>query len=210
LLSGGTFGGAHVTYALTTVDANVAAGQQLTVLGVGLQSDETMFFNGSAETNGSFYIAGGAASDTLVGGQKNDSLVGGLGDDQLYGLAGDDWLLGGAGADTLRGGTGKDSFVYQATTDSTAAATDHILDFENISDHIDFSAIDANSTLGGDQAFSFIGQSAFSHTAGELRVAASGSDWLVMGDVNGDGTADFQVLVSVFNGHIMGASDFVL
>jgi Bacterial Ig domain/Bacterial cadherin-like domain/SdrD B-like domain/Peptidase M10 serralysin C terminal/RTX calcium-binding nonapeptide repeat (4 copies) len=210
LLSGGTFGGAHVDYALTTVDANVAAGQQLTVLGVGLQSDETLLFNGSAETDGSFYIAGGAADDTLVGGQKNDSFVGGGGNDQLYGLGGDDWLLGGAGADTLRGGTGKDSFVYQSVSESTAAATDHILDFEDISDHIDLSAIDANSSLGGDQAFDFIGQSAFSNTAGELRIAQSGSDWMVMGDVNGDGTADFQVLVSVFGGHIMGASDFVL
>jgi len=210
LLSGDTLGVAHVTYALTTVDANVTAGQQLTVLGVGLQSDETMVFNGSAETDGSFYIAGGAANDTLVGGQNNDSLVGGLGNDQLYGLAGDDWLLGGAGADTLRGGTGRDSFVYQSTSDSTAASTDHILDFENVSDHIDLSAIDANSSLGGDQAFNFIGQNAFSNTAGELRIAQSGSDWLVMGDTNGDGTADFQVQVSVFNGHIMGASDFVL
>jgi len=210
LLSGATFGGAHVSYSLTTVDANVEAGKLLTVLGTTLQSDEAMVFNGSAETDGSFYVAGGAAADTLVGGQKNDSLVGGAGNDQLYGLAGDDWLLGGAGADNVRGGTGKDYFVYQSTSESNAAATDHILDFENFTDHIDLSAIDANSSLGGDQAFSFVGSNAFSHTAGELRVEASGSDWLVMGDVNGDGTADFQVLVSTFNSHILAASDFIL
>jgi hypothetical protein len=210
LLGGATFNAPHVTYSLTTVDANVAAGKVLTVLGLGLLSDETVLFNGSAETDGSFYIATGAAADILVGGQKNDSLLGGGGNDQLYGLGGNDWLLGGAGADTLRGGTGKDLFVYQSVSDSTAAATDHILDFEDLSDHIDFSAIDANSNLAGDQAFTFIGSSAFSNTAGELRAYLSGGSWFVEGDVDGDGTADLVVHVDVFNGHIMGASDFVL
>jgi predicted extracellular nuclease len=210
LLSGTAIGGAHVTYDITTIDDNVGAGKVLTVLGGGLQSDETMVFNGSAETDGSFYVAGGAANDTLVGGQKDDSLVGNGGDDALYGLAGNDWLQGGAGADMLRGGTGHDLFVYKAAADSTGAATDHIVDFEYTADHIDLSAIDADSATGGNQAFSFIGSDAFHHVAGELRVELSGSDWIVQGDVDGDGTADLVIQVSVFNGHVMGASDFVL
>jgi predicted extracellular nuclease len=210
LLSGTAIGGSHVTYNLTTIDDNVGAGKVLTVLGGGLQSDETMVFNGSAETDGSFYVAGGAADDILVGGQKDDALVGNGGDDALYGLAGNDWLQGGAGADMLRGGTGRDLFVYKAASDSTGAATDHIVDFEYTTDHIDLSGIDADSATAGDQAFTFIGSDAFNHVAGQLRAYQSGSDWFVEGDVDGDGAADLVIQVTVFNGHVMAASDFVL
>ena len=81
LLSGTIIGGPHVTYTLASVDANVAAGQTLTVLGSSLLADETMIFNGSAESDGHFYIGGGAANDILVGGQQSDALVGGGGAD---------------------------------------------------------------------------------------------------------------------------------
>jgi hypothetical protein len=210
LISGAAIGGPHVTYSVTTIDANVGAGQLLTVLGGGLLSDETMLFNGSAETNGRFYIASGAANDALAGGQQNDSILGGAGNDQLYGLGGNDYLVGGLGADTLRGGTGNDLFVYQSTADSTSAATDHIIDFENTHDLIDLSGIDANLGLGGDQAFSFIGSNAFNHVAGELRAFNVGDAWTIEGDVDGDGNADLVIHVDVFSGHIMGQNDFVL
>jgi hypothetical protein len=58
--------------------------------------------------------------------------------------------------------------------------------------HIDLSAIDANTNAAGDQAFTYIAGAAFNHTAGELRF----SDHLLQGDVNGDGTADFQVRIN--------------
>ena len=210
LISGTAIGGSHVSYSVATIDSNVEAGKVLEVLGGGLQSDETLVFNGSAETDGGFYVAGGAAADAIAGGQQKDALVGNAGDDALYGLGGGDWLLGGAGADTLRGGTGNDHFVYQSTADSTAAATDHIVDFEDTTDLIELGAIDADTLADGDQAFSFIGSNAFSHTAGELRAYQSGSDWFVEGDVDGDGNADLVIQVTTFNGHVMAASDFVL
>jgi predicted extracellular nuclease len=210
LLSGTAIGGAHVTYDVTTIDENVAAGQVLTVLGGGLQSDETLVFNGSAETDGSFYVAGGAANDTLAGGQKNDALVGNGGDDTLYGMGGNDWLEGDAGADTLRGGFGSDLFVYKSASDSTAAASDHIVDFEDQVDLINLVAIDADTNTAGDQAFTFIGTDAFSHTAGELRIEGSGSNWFVQGDIDGDGTADLVIQVDTFRGYALQATNFML
>ena len=42
-------------------------------------------------------------------------------------------------------------------------------------------------------AFAFIGTAAFSNIKGELRVEQSGSSAIVMGDVNGDGAADFEI-----------------
>jgi len=211
LLSGTAAGGTeHVSYSITTVDANVPAGGRLTVYAGGLLADESLFFNGYAETDGALSVYGGAGNDTFAGGPANDAFVGGAGDDTMYGLGGMDWLEGGLGADTMRGGPGNDLFVYQSAAESTAAKTDRILDFEYVSDHIDLTRIDANSSLAGDQAFSFIGGSAFSHTAGELRAYQSGASWFVEGDVNGDGTADLVIQVDPVASHAIIASDFLL
>jgi hypothetical protein len=68
--------------------------------------------------------------------------------------------------------------------------------------------MDANSTVAGDQAFAFIGAAAFTHHAGEVRFAASGGNTIVSGDVNGDGVADFNI---VLTGAItLVAADFTL
>jgi Ca2+-binding RTX toxin-like protein len=211
LLSGTAAGGTdHVTYSITTVDANVPAGGRLTVFAGGLLADESLFFNGFAETDGALSVYGGAGNDTFAGGPANDAFVGGAGDDTMFGLGGMDWLEGGLGADQMRGGPGNDLFVYQTAAESTAAKTDHILDFEFVSDHIDLTRIDANSGAGGDQAFSFIGGNAFSHTAGELRAYQSGASWFVEGDVNGDGNADLVIQVDSVGSHAIIASDFLL
>ncbi|HEX8239800.1 MAG TPA: M10 family metallopeptidase C-terminal domain-containing protein, partial [Allosphingosinicella sp.] len=103
-------------------------------------------------------------------------------------------------ADILTGGGGADSFRYKLVTDSSASATDHILDFTSGTDKIDLSRIDANTGLAGDQAFTWIGSGAFTGVAGQLRVFQSGTDWLVQGDVNGDGVADLVIQVSVNDG----------
>jgi Ca2+-binding RTX toxin-like protein len=211
LLSGTAAGGlSHVTYSITTVDSNVALGAQLTVYAGGLLSDETLLFDGHAETDSKLSVFGGAGNDLIAGGPAADAFVGGAGDDQLYGLGGNDWLEGGLGADLLRGGFGSDLFVYKSAAESTAAASDHIVDFEDQVDLINLQAVDANASLAGDQAFSFIGQNAFSHTAGELRIEGSGSSWFVQGDTNGDGIADLVIQVDTFRGYALQATNFVL
>ncbi|MBV8685614.1 MAG: tandem-95 repeat protein [Alphaproteobacteria bacterium] len=210
LFTGSLLGGSHVTYNITTVDANVASGQTLTVLGSSLLSDETLVFNGSGETNGGFFVYGGAANDTLAGGQKDDWLVGGNGADSLYGLGGNDHLVGGGGADSLRGGFGSDVFVYTALSDSTSGAMDSIADFQYGLDKIDLSSIDADLGTPGDQGFHFIGSGAFTGAVGEVRAYESGGFWFVEADQNGDQTADMVIKLTTFDGHIMAASDFIL
>jgi len=197
------------TTALTTNDSNVAAGGELYVGATFLGAGNSLIFNGTAETDGRFTVAGGAAGDTLAGGGGRDWLDGGAGSDTLYGMSGNDWLLGGLGADTLRGGTGTDFFVYRDTAESTAAARDHIVDFSP-GERIDLSAIDARGATAGDDAFTFIGADAFSHSAGELRAVQQGADWLVEGDVNGDGVADLSILVTVATPAPLGADSFML
>lgn len=210
LFGGDTFGAAHAGYTLVSNDANVAFDQTLTVLGTSLASDEVLFFDGRAETDGGFHLGGGAAADTLLGGQGADTEVGGAGDDLLYGFAGNDYLVGGAGADTLRGGVGRDLFVYRAAGDSTATATDHILDFEVSQDQIDLSQIDANTSVEGNQAFSFVGSNAFDGGMGELRVYQENGHWFAAADMNGDKAADLLIQVDVVAGQPLGGNDFIL
>ncbi|WP_068118429.1 M10 family metallopeptidase C-terminal domain-containing protein [Tropicimonas marinistellae] len=144
-------------------------------------------------------LLGGTGNDDLYGDDGDDVLRGNAGKDLLVGGAGDDTLEGGNGGDTLRGGDDSDTFLYKSRSDSTVLTSgrDRIADFSGAEgDRIDVSAIDANTTVGGNQAFTYIGTSFFTGTAGQLRYELQGSDALVLADVNGDGTADFSVLLN--------------
>jgi Ca2+-binding RTX toxin-like protein len=195
------------SYDIVMHDSNVAAGARMYISANTLRTDatltETLDFDGSAETDGFFIVYAGTGADTIVGGQ---------GADEIWGRGGSDRITGGLGADILRGGEGDDVFVYNAVAESGPAGRDTILDFTSGSDRIDLSGIDADSLQAGDQAFSWIGSNAFSGAAGELRAyqdSASGT-WIVEGDVNGDGTADFQIgVVADASGPLVGP-DFML
>ncbi|HEY0028861.1 MAG TPA: Calx-beta domain-containing protein [Allosphingosinicella sp.] len=207
-------GTAATSYDLTTVDANVAAGTTLFVTAASLGAGETLTFNGTAELDGRFSVQGGAGADRIAGGAKGDSLIGNAGADELYGLNGNDVLLGGAGADLLRGGNGNDTFRYLAASDSgiEAGTSDSIVDFQRRTDKIDLSAIDADDEAG-DQAFAFIGTDTFSAAGtGEVRSTfdQNANAWRVEGDVNGDGTADFAIMVTTAGPQPLTANDFLL
>jgi Ca2+-binding RTX toxin-like protein len=133
--------------------------------------------------------------ENVTGSAFNDHLTGNTVANQIFGGAGADFLTGGAGADT---------FVFKAIQDSAAGHEDQIIDFTSAQgDHIDLAGIDANTQVAGDQAFSYIGSTAFSDVAGQLRYA----DHFLEGDINGDGTADFRIHVNVAS---LTHSDFVL
>lgn len=157
-------------------------------------------------------VTGAGGSDTLsgienlIGGSGNDVLTGNAGANRLEGGAGNDTFNGAAGADRLTGGTGADTFLFTATSSSTAAAADTITDFNRSEgDRIDLHLIDA-ATGGKDNAFSVV--SAFTHVAGQLMISVSGDHYLAQGDVNGDGVADFGLIVYATTP--LGAADFVL
>ena len=69
--------------------------------------------------------------------------------------------------------------------------------------------IDANTNLGGNQAFTFSGYTpTFSGAAGDLRASVSSGNSIVAGDVDGDGNGDFSILVAGVTN--LTGSDFFL
>ncbi len=189
--------------------------------------------------NASGRYVGTAAANRLTGSAEEDVILGLGGNDVLAGGTGNDAIAGGAGRDVMAGGAGADTFLFKSVRDSTGPTgvlvnnwaflgnngPDHrdlITDFAHGADRINLSAIDANSKLAGNQAFTFAGGEAlakrigpdgpdFSGRAGELHVVRLGavSDMtLVEGDTNGDGIADLQILL---RGHTtLTKADFVL
>ena len=164
-------------YDLTMADGNVAAGMMVDVHALNLRPNESLTFDGSAESDGSFRILSGA------------------GDDDLTGSAGDDIVFGGLGADMMDGGPGANVYLYRSTDESTAASQDSLVLGAN--DLIDLSFIDADGGSAGNQAFAFVGANAFSGTAGELRAAdQGGGNWRIEGDTDGDGVADLVIMAT--------------
>ena len=167
--------------------------------------------NGNDRLNGgkgNDHLNGGRGNDVVNGGTGNDRLHGNGGADTLFGGGGNDTLAGGQGRDILHGGAGADHFVFRALRDSAPGSQrDHITDFSKVADLIDVSGMDAKAGVGGNQAFHFI-TGAFTGTKGELHAVNAGANSIVAGDVDGDGKAEFSILVENVNN--LHAADFLL
>ena len=138
--------------------------------------------------SGNDTINGNGGNDNLQGSAGSDKLNGGTGFDVMNGANGFDTLTGGNGRDTMTGGLHRDVFDYNAAGESKGAFRDIITDFQKGVDDIDLSTIDAKSGAGN-QAFTFIGQAAFSGVKGQLHIKFSGANTIVEGDIDGNGAA---------------------
>ena len=150
---------------------------------------------------------GGGWDDTIRGNGANNALQGGGGNDSLNGLFGTDRAEGGTGADIFVFSSINDSADYLRRSDGKKWTADTLGDFTSGTDKIDLSAIDANSGTAADEAFAFIGTSAFTSQAGQLRFETRDGFVHIYGDVNGDGAADLHIVAS---GTQLLAGDFVL
>jgi Ca2+-binding RTX toxin-like protein len=166
--------------------------------------------DGFAGRPGDDYLQGNAGDDVLSGEGGNDRMVGGTGNDTLSGGIGGDYLVGNEGADI---------FQYFAVEESQNVLIngvnqlDQIVDFTLGQDKIDLSAIDANPTLDGDQAFTFIADPA--HYTGDW----TGVVWQTILDprngiatlnvsIDGDAAAEMQIYMS--HPYQFTANDFIL
>ena len=139
-------------------------------------------------------LTGGAA----INGTGNDL------NNTIQGNAASNFLTGGLGSDTLTGGAGFDIFKYNTLADSAFGALnrDTITDFLLGTDGLDLSAIDANLSADGNQAFTFIGlmggiigSPVFSNV-GQLGYQVSAGNLFLYGNVDANPTADFALQLS--------------
>lgn len=154
-------------------------------------------------------VWGQSGNDLLIGGTRADMLGGGSGDDTLVGGGGRDTLTGSSGADRLAGGAGDDAFRFASVSD---AAGDRIVASVGAvafagagragGDRINLSAIDADTTLGGDQSFAF----GTAQGVGRLWAEDVGNVTHIRGDIDGDPTVEFDL--SIHDGARAQASDY--
>lgn len=150
----------------------------------------------------------------IVGTPDGEVLAGNSVNNVMSGEDGADQIIGNGGSDILTGGLGSDVFVFIETSDSAVGTSrDVIADFTSGSDLIDLSGIDADTSDGTDDTFLFVPNA--TPGTGNPGVTSNGVTWyyldgntIVQGDVNGDGTADFEIELS---GEInLTADDFIL
>ncbi|MFC7537886.1 calcium-binding protein [Sphingomonas sp. GCM10030256] len=170
---------------------------------------ENVVLTGLGAINGN----GNAAANSITGNEAANKLSGLGGDDQLFGLGGNDLLRGGPGRDTMTGGIGADRFMFSTGdfSGTTTSTSDSIVDFSRAQrDRIDLKAVDANATNGTstNEAFRWVGSSAFQGTPGELRYEQISGNTFLFGDVDGDTVPDF--CVQIIGLHSLISSDILL
>jgi Ca2+-binding RTX toxin-like protein len=155
-------------------------------------------------------IQGNALVNNLSGLGGVDQLFGYAGNDTLAGGDGNDTLNGGAGIDTLTGGLGRDVFTFDdGDTANSTANSDRITDFSHAElDRIDLRLIDANRNTAADDAFTFIGNTAFTGVAGQLRTFVNATATYVYADTDGNKASDFILIVNTATPLV--AADFML
>jgi Ca2+-binding RTX toxin-like protein len=123
-----------------------------------------------------------------------ENAIGGRANDVIFGNDVGNVITGGLGGDHLTGGSGSDTFNFNGINSSLnrAGLFDTIEDFSSGEDVIKLNQIDADPSRPGNNAFDFIGNHAFTHHAGELRLTSNN---VLLGDVTGDGHADFRIVV---------------
>lgn len=166
---------------------------------IGTADSEVIF--GTAITDVIFGLGG---HDEIYGLDGNNVILGGDGNDRIYGGDGVDVIDGGPGRDILTGGRGTDFFNFGTAAEATG---DWITDFSKMNDFIFLDAIDANLSIAGDQAFTWIGTAPFT-AAGQLRYFQQDGYTIVQGNTAGNLLAEFEIgVVGLVN---FAPSDFVL
>lgn len=206
--------GDTVSYRVASGGLNVSLGGTVTGITADVVYSEIEHLSlGLAASTQAYSGIGNTANNTLTGNNGANRLYGLNGNDRLTAGGGNDTLDGGAGNDTLEGGAGQDRYVlasggndvliFRSVAESAVGATRDVVTGFTAGDKIDLRAIDANTALANDQAFTFIGTAAFT-AAGQARFAGG----LLQLSNDADTVAEFELLLSGVASVV--ASDFLL
>jgi Ca2+-binding RTX toxin-like protein len=154
------------------------------------------------------FLHGNGGADFISANGGNDIISGGAGNDRILGGSGADKISGGAGADTLTGGSEADTFQFLFLSEvGVGAGRDVIKDFEKGLDKINVSTLDADTSVSGNQAFSFVASNAFSDE-GQIRATPLNGGALVQFNTSGTSGAEFEIFLE--DPVQLSAVDFIL
>lgn len=157
----------------------------------------------SAFKNGYSVAAGISGADKV---RNVENIIGSRYADRLSGSTAANILTGGDGQDTLKGKGGADIFRFETLANSPAGKNrDSILDF-SADDRIDLSALDANASLAGDQAFNAniktgIFSNSNSFTPGDQgKLFFDQATGILWGNTDNDAAAEFSIELTLVGG----------
>ena len=154
------------------------------------------------------FLHGNGGADFISANGGDDIISGGAGNDRILGGSGADKISGGAGADTLTGGSEADTFQFLFLSEvGVGAGRDVIRDFEKGLDKINVSTLDADTSVSGNQTFSFVGSNAFSDE-GQIRATPLNGGALVQFNTSGTSGAEFEIFLE--DPVQLSAVDFIL
>ncbi|MCA0434028.1 MAG: hypothetical protein LCH46_12285 [Proteobacteria bacterium] len=215
-----------------TLDLKLRTAQNLGYYG----TDSILNFENVNGSPGNDTIYGTDGANIISGGYGDDKLYGRGGDDTIHAWIGKSLIVGGSGKDTIElagdfAGQGphypspdafSDRVSYLAVSDSTPTGFDTIWAF-NIAgttattaddDKIDISALDGNTKVSGNQAFTWRGNAASfgTNAAGEVRWQAATADGYSGIKIFIDTDADADAEMVIFIGYLtsIGQADFIL
>jgi Ca2+-binding RTX toxin-like protein len=141
-------------------------------------------------------------------GTANVNLTGSIDNNRIIGNDGNNVIDGGYRKDTMTGGGGADMFVWNSVYEMGwfNFDSDIVTDFAPHLDLLALNLIDADETVAGDQAFTFIGTAAFT-APGQINFATNGTDTFIQLNTNADPTVDG--IIQVLGVHTVDAGWFV-
>jgi Ca2+-binding RTX toxin-like protein len=148
-------------------------------------------------------------TDNVVGTTRID-LAGNEFGNTIAGNNGQNVIVGYGGLDIMTGNGLADVFVWTSTAETGIVANeaDVVTDFNpGVGDSLAFNLIDADVTVGGDQAFTFIGTADFT-APGQIRTFTDGLDTFIL--LNTDTDAVQEATIRVLGVHTVDAGWFVL
>src|SRR5262245_17059216 len=151
----------------------------------------------------------GTVALDLVGNEFNNRITGNNGQNTIVGSPDND---GGGfdGQDVMTGNGGGDTFVWTSTAESRLAGNeaDVITDFNRLEgDLIAVNPIDADVTVAGNQAFTFVGTGPFT-APGQISFFTTATDTFILFNTDGDATQEMTLRLQGV--HAVDASFFVL
>jgi Ca2+-binding RTX toxin-like protein len=180
------------------------------VLGDNVENLE-LIYTGNADGFGNALnnrMIGNSGANVLRGLNGDDRLFGGAGADTLEGGSGVDVLAGGAGLDLLSGGAGADLFLFQRAELGSGDVLATIADFHRSQgDKLSVNGLFVFKFIGADPFTGDPGYYDDGASAGQFRYETVSGGVRLLGDVDGDGAADWAI--QLLGATSLQASDFV-